>query len=46
MQTGRNSILVEAVSDLLTTPAVPRREKDAGRVRQLRRIQRHQESAF
>ena len=46
MQTGRNSILVEAVSDLLTTPAVPRREKDADRVRQLRRIQRHQESAF
>ena len=46
MQSGRNSILVEAVSDLLTTLTVPRREKDADRVRQLRRIQCHQESAF
>jgi hypothetical protein len=39
VQTGRNSILVEAVSDLLATLTAPRREKDADRVRQLRRIQ-------
>ena len=45
MQTGRNSILVEAVSDLLATLTVPRREKDADRVRELRRIQCRQESA-
>ena len=45
VQTGRNSILVEAVSDLLATLTVPRREKDADRVRQLRRIQCRQESA-
>jgi hypothetical protein len=38
-------VLVEAVSDLLATLTVPRREKDAGRVRQLRHIQRRQESA-
>jgi hypothetical protein len=44
VQTGRNSILVEAVSDLLTTLIVPRREKDADRVRQLSRIQCRQES--
>jgi hypothetical protein len=45
MQTGRNSILVEAVSDLLATLTVPRREKDADRVSQLRRIQCRRESA-
>jgi hypothetical protein len=45
MQTGRNSILVEAVSDLLATLTVPGREKDDDRVRQLRRIQCRQESA-
>jgi hypothetical protein len=45
MQTGRNSILVEAVSDLLATLTLPRREKDTDRVRQLRRIQCRQESA-
>jgi len=45
MQTGKNSILVEAVSALLATLTVPRREKDADRVRQLRRIQCRQESA-
>jgi hypothetical protein len=45
MQTKRNAILVEAVSDLLATLTVPRREEDADRVRELRRIQCHQESA-
>jgi hypothetical protein len=45
MQTKRNAILVEAVSDLLATLTVPRREKDADRVRQLRRIQCRHESA-
>ena len=45
MQKGRNAILVEAVSDLLATLTVPRRERDADRVRQLRRIQCRQESA-
>ena len=45
MQTKRNAILVEAVSDLLATLTVPRHEKDADRVRELRRIQCHQESA-
>lgn len=44
MQTGRNAILVEAVSDLLATLTVPRRQKDADRVPQLRRIQCRQES--
>jgi hypothetical protein len=44
MQTKRNAILVEAVSDLLATLTVPRREKDADRVRQLRWIQCHQGS--
>jgi hypothetical protein len=33
---GRHAILVEAVSDLLATLTVRRREKDAERVRQLR----------
>lgn len=41
LQTKRNTILVEAVSDLLATLTVPRRKKDADRVRQLRRIQCH-----
>jgi hypothetical protein len=45
MQAGRNAILVEAVSDLLATLTVPRREKDADRVRQLRRIQCPQKGA-
>ena len=45
MQTGRNSILVEAVSDLLATLTVPRRKKDADRVRQLRWIQCGHETA-
>ena len=36
---GEHSVLVEAVSDLLTTLTVPRREKDADQVRELRRIQ-------
>lgn len=45
MQVSRDSILVEAVSDLLKTLTVPRREKDADRVRQLRRIQCRQHSA-
>jgi hypothetical protein len=36
---GEHSVLVEAVSDLLATLTVPRREKDADRVRELRRIQ-------
>ncbi len=39
VQRDGHSILVEAVSDLLATLTVPRREKDADRVRQLRRIQ-------
>ena len=39
-----HSVLVEAVSDLLATLTVARREKDADRVRQLRRIQRRQAS--
>jgi hypothetical protein len=38
-------VLVEAVSDLLATLTVPRREKDADRVRELRRIQRRQASS-
>jgi hypothetical protein len=42
VQRGRKSILVEAVSDLLATLTLPRREKDADRVCQLRRIQRRQ----
>jgi hypothetical protein len=45
MRTGASSVLVEAVSDLLATLTMPRREKDADRVRQLRRIQCRQESA-
>ena len=44
LQTKTNAILVEAVSDLLATLTVPRRKKDADRVRQLRRIQCHQGS--
>ena len=39
VQAGATSVLVEAVSDLLATLTVPRREKDNDRVRQLRRIQ-------
>jgi hypothetical protein len=45
MRTATNAILIEAVSDLLATLTVPRREKDADRVRQLRRIQCRQEPA-
>jgi hypothetical protein len=45
MQKGRNAILVEAVSDLLATLTVPRRENDADRLRRLRRIQCRQENA-
>ena len=45
MERRRRLVLVEAVSDLLATLTVPRREKDADRVRQLRRIQCRQESA-
>jgi hypothetical protein len=41
LQMGTMSILVEAVSDLLATLTLPRREKDVDRVRRLRRIQRH-----
>lgn len=37
---GERSVLVEAVSDLLATLTVPRREKDVHRVRELRQIQR------
>lgn len=44
VQAGRSSVLVEAVSDLLATLTLPRREKDADRVGQLRQIQRRQES--
>jgi hypothetical protein len=44
LQRGRHSILVEAVSDLLATLTVPRREKDAERVRKLRHLQRRQDS--
>jgi hypothetical protein len=40
VQRDGKSILVEAVSDLLATLTLPRREKDVDRVRQLRRIQR------
>lgn len=40
---GKHPVLVEAVSDLLATLTVPRREKDADRVRELRCIQRRQE---
>ena len=40
---GQRLVLVEAVSDLLATLTVPRRGKDADRVRELRRIQRLQE---
>ena len=36
---GEHSVLVEAVSDLLITLTVPRREKDGDQVRELRRIQ-------
>lgn len=39
---GRHAILVEAVSDLLATLTMPRREKDVDRVRELRRLQRRQ----
>jgi hypothetical protein len=42
---GGRSVLVEAVSDLLATLTVPRREKDANRVRELRRIQHREEIA-
>jgi hypothetical protein len=41
---GQHSVLVEGVSDLLATLTMPRREKDADRVRELRRIQRRQAS--
>ena len=44
VQRGGNSVRVEAVSDLLATLTLPRREKDGDRVRQLRRIQRRQPS--
>jgi hypothetical protein len=44
VRSGRHSVLVESVSDLLATLTVPRREKDAERVRQLRRVQRSQNS--
>lgn len=40
VQKGSHVILVEAISDLLATLTVPRRQKDAERVRQLRSIQR------
>jgi hypothetical protein len=40
-----HSVRVETVSDLLATLTVPRREKDANRVRELRHIQRRQERA-
>lgn len=43
VQNGGHSVLVEAVSDVLATLTVPRREKDANRVRELRRIQRRRE---
>jgi hypothetical protein len=43
VQRAGHSVLVEAVSDLLATLTVPRRERDADRVRRLRRLQRHQE---
>ena len=39
-----HSVLVEAVSDLLATLTVPRRDKDADRVRELRGIQCRHES--
>jgi hypothetical protein len=42
---GKHSVLLEALSDLLATLTVPRREKDADRVRELRCIQRRQEAA-
>lgn len=42
---GEHSVLVQAVSDLLATLTVPRRQRDADRVRELRRIQRQQEGA-
>ena len=45
VKAGASSVLVEAVSDLLATLTVPRREKDDDRVHQLRRIQCRQESA-
>lgn len=44
VQKGGQSILVEGVSDLLATSTVPRRDKDAERVRQLRRIQRQEDN--
>jgi len=44
VQAGASSVLVEAMSDLLATLTVPRREKDADRVRQLRRIQCRQKA--
>lgn len=42
---GQHSFLVEALSDLLATLTVARREKDADSVRELRRLQRQQVSA-
>jgi hypothetical protein len=40
LKRGRQRVLVEGVSDLLAALTVPRREKDAERVRQLRSVQR------
>jgi hypothetical protein len=44
LKRGKHSVLFAAVSDLLATLTVPRREKDTGRVRELRRMQRRQKN--